>query len=113
MGIAKKVLEYMGKSKKKKIKSTPGDAKYKKRLKSRLKDFEGDVSPTPAKKRPGKVNQMSKKRVKKELKLLDPNMTYEERAGLLGGFKEGGMVKKCRMDGIALRGKTRAKERSK
>ena len=29
------------------------------------------------------------------------------------GLKEGGMVKKCRMDGIALRGKTRAKERSK
>ena len=28
-------------------------------------------------------------------------------------FKEGGAVKKCRMDGIALRGKTRAKERSK
>jgi len=29
------------------------------------------------------------------------------------GMKKGGMVKKCRMDGIALRGKTRAKERSK
>ena len=29
------------------------------------------------------------------------------------GLKEGGTVKKCRMDGIALRGKTRAKERSK
>ena len=29
------------------------------------------------------------------------------------GLKEGGKVKKCRMDGIALRGKTRAKERSK
>jgi len=28
-------------------------------------------------------------------------------------LKEGGKVKKCRMDGIALRGKTRAKERSK
>lgn len=28
-------------------------------------------------------------------------------------FKKGGKVKKCRMDGIALRGKTRAKERSK
>ena len=28
-------------------------------------------------------------------------------------MKKGGMVKKCRMDGIALRGKTRAKERSK
>jgi len=30
-----------------------------------------------------------------------------------GIYKAGGMVKKCRMDGIALRGKTRAKERSK
>ena len=29
------------------------------------------------------------------------------------GMKKGGMVKKCKMDGIALRGKTRAKERSK
>ena len=29
------------------------------------------------------------------------------------GMKKGGMVKKCRMDGIALRGKTRAKDRSK
>ena len=29
------------------------------------------------------------------------------------GMKKGGMVKKCRMDGIALRGKTRARERSK
>ena len=28
-------------------------------------------------------------------------------------MKKGGTVKKCRMDGIALRGKTRAKERSK
>jgi hypothetical protein len=28
-------------------------------------------------------------------------------------MKKGGKVKKCRMDGIALRGKTRAKERSK
>ena len=29
------------------------------------------------------------------------------------GMKKGGTVKKCRMDGIALRGKTRAKQRSK
>ena len=39
----------------------------------------------------------------------------DRRESLTGelGFKKGGMVKKCRMDGIALRGKTRAKERSK
>ena len=34
-------------------------------------------------------------------------------AGAKHGMKKGGRVKKCRMDGIAIRGKTRAKERSK
>ena len=34
-------------------------------------------------------------------------------AGAKHGMKKGGRVKKCRMDGIALRGKTRAKQRSK
>ena len=34
-------------------------------------------------------------------------------AGAKHGMKKGGKVKKCRMDGIAIRGKTRAKERSK
>jgi hypothetical protein len=36
--------------------------------------------------------------------------------GAVKGYKDGGKVKKmkkCRMDGIALRGKTRAKQRSK
>tara|TARA_R110000751_G_scaffold297145_1_gene406609 strand:- start:278 stop:712 length:435 start_codon:yes stop_codon:yes gene_type:complete len=33
--------------------------------------------------------------------------------GAKHGMKHGGKVKKCRMDGIALRGKTRAKQRSK
>ncbi len=33
--------------------------------------------------------------------------------GKVKGYKDGGKVKKCRMDGIALRGKTRAKQRSK
>ena len=33
--------------------------------------------------------------------------------GAKHGMKHGGAVKKCRMDGIALRGKTRAKERGK
>jgi hypothetical protein len=40
------------------------------------------------------------------------NSKEERKAGGLN-YKVGGMVKKCRMDGIALRGKTRAKERSK
>ena len=39
--------------------------------------------------------------------------TKEERKAAGLNYKKGGMVKKCRMDGIALRGKTRAKERSK
>ena len=34
-------------------------------------------------------------------------------AGAKHGMKHGGRIKKCRMDGIALRGKTRAKQRSK
>ena len=33
--------------------------------------------------------------------------------GAKHGMKHGGKVKKCRMDGIALRGKTRARQRSK
>ena len=94
MGIKKVIEAGLKLAKRKKIKPIPGDIKYKKDLKSRLKDFEGGVSPPSAKKIPKKVKQMSRKRVEKELKLLNPNMTYEERAGLLGGFKKGGEVKK-------------------
>ena len=36
---------------------------------------------------------MSDKRIEKELKLLKPDLTMEERADLLGGYKEGGPVK--------------------
>ena len=39
--------------------------------------------------------------------------TLDSGTALINRMKKGGMVKKCRMDGIALRGKTRAKERSK
>ena len=46
-----------------------------------------------------------------EIKVLDFLDTTFARSSM--GMKKGGMVKKCRMDGIALRGKTRAKERSK
>ena len=94
MGIKKVIEAGLKLAKRKKIKPIPGDIKYKKDLKSRLKDFEGGVSPPSAKKIPKKVKQMSRKRVEKELKLLNPNMTYEERPGLLGGFKKGGEVKK-------------------
>jgi len=44
-----------------------------------------------------------------------PRRYLSPRGEPVGGMKKGGAVKvkKCRMDGIALRGKTRAKERSK
>jgi hypothetical protein len=40
-------------------------------------------------------------------------MGFLKKGGKVKGYKNGGKVKKCRMDGIALRGKTRAKQRSK
>ena len=43
------------------------------------------------------------------------NMGFMKKGGKVKGYKDGGKVKKmkkCRMDGIALRGKTRAKQRS-
>tara|TARA_R100000544_G_scaffold35369_1_gene22668 strand:- start:295 stop:777 length:483 start_codon:yes stop_codon:yes gene_type:complete len=43
-------------------------------------------------------------------------MGFLKKGGKVKGYKDGGKVKKmkkCRMDGIALRGKTRAKQRSK
>ena len=46
-----------------------------------------------------------------EKRAMGRNQMNRARASM--GMKKGGMVKKCRMDGIALRGKTRAKERSK
>ena len=44
------------------------------------------------------------------------DMGFMKKGGKVKGYKDGGKVKKmkkCRMDGIALRGKTRAKQRSK
>jgi hypothetical protein len=46
-----------------------------------------------------------------EKRAMGRNQMNRARASM--GMKKGGMVKKCRMDGIALRGKTRAKDRSK
>ena len=40
-------------------------------------------------------------------------MGFLKKGGKVKGYKNGGKVKKCRMDGIAIRGKTRAKQRSK
>ena len=46
------------------------------------------------------------------------SMGFMKKGGKVKGYEHGGSVKgkkmnKCRMDGIAIRGKTRAKERSK
>ena len=46
-----------------------------------------------------------------EKRAMGRNQMNRARASM--GMKKGGMVKKCKMDGIAIRGKTRAKERSK
>ena len=51
------------------------------------------------------VGDVGKKSAKK------PSIRDYDNSGM--NYKKGGTVKKCRMDGIALRGKTRAKERSK
>ena len=89
-----------------------GDFKYKKNLEKRISDIDDKPLTTATKKRPGKVKEMTKKRAEKELDLLDTDMTYEERAKILGGFKKGGAVKsKCKIDGIAQRGRTRAKRK--
>ena len=49
------------------------------------------------KKKPQSVKEMSPGRAKRELELLSPYITYEERAKLLGKYKEGGNVKKDKM----------------
>ena len=110
--------------------------------KRKNEDFAAGEKRPKSKKKADNVKQMSDARLKREKQLNNPYLTYEDRAKLLGGFKKGGMLKKpttpglkklpsevrnkmgymkkggsvkgkCRMDGIAVRGKTRAKERSK
>jgi hypothetical protein len=171
--IANKVRQALRKPKKK---STAQESmNYRKKLSreqnKRAKNEDllpGETRPkSKVKKKADKVEQMSDARLKREKQLANPYLTYEDRAKLLGGFKEGGMLKKprpenvkkrtpgggrtlteqekfnikmqrakrmrdayrpsgpkkykeggsvkgkCRMDGIAIRGKTRAKERSK
>ena len=87
--------------------------KYLKKLKKEEKSrsFADDIP--PSKKRPKRVKEMSDERLERERKLLDPNLTYEERVELLGGkYKKGGKVTKhkcTRGDGCAKRGKTRGR----
>ncbi len=83
---------------------------------------------------------MSEARLKREMELANPYLTYEDRAKLLGGMKKGGMLKKptnpglkklptevrnkmgfmkkggsvkgkCKVDGIAVRGSTKEKHK--
>ena len=68
-----------------------------------------------------KLNALEKAEFEKRIKKAGPFNSGNKSQAAWGGYgakpkgiyKAGGMVKKCRMDGIALRGKTRAKERSK
>ena len=67
------------------------------------------------------LNALEKVEFEKRIKKAGPFNSGNKSQATWGGYgakpkgiyKAGGMVKKCRMDGIALRGKTRAKERSK
>ena len=76
----------------------------------------GQVNKPDAKKKPA-VKKDSRSTMQKlfgaseEKRAMGRNQMNRARSSM--GMKKGGMVKKCRMDGIALRGKTRAKERSK
>tara|TARA_R110000803_G_scaffold178806_1_gene241227 strand:- start:234 stop:557 length:324 start_codon:yes stop_codon:yes gene_type:complete len=107
MGIVKKGLEYVGKK--------VTDYGKKKAKKKKDKEFDNmfeELMPSVIKKfndSPRGKSFMKEQLNKKGFKKGDP--LYEK--VIKKGMKKGGMVKKCRMDGIALRGKTRAKERSK
>jgi hypothetical protein len=76
----------------------------------------GQVNKPDAKKKPA-VKKDSRSTMQKlfgaseEKRAMGRNQMNRARASM--GMKKGGMVKKCKMDGIAIRGKTRAKERSK
>ena len=97
ISIAKKLLK--GKKKKKDRKKPEGwqePRSYKRKLekeRGRRDDLALDSIYLEGKKNPKKIKDMSDKRIEKELKLLKPDLTMEERADLLGGYKEGGPVK--------------------
>jgi hypothetical protein len=97
ISIAKKLLK--GKKKKKDRKKPEGwqePRSYKRKLEIERRhrdDLALDSILIEGKKNPKKIKDMSDKRIEKELKLLKPDLTMEERADLLGGYKEGGPVK--------------------
>ena len=94
--IGKKLLK--GEKKKKDRKKSEGwqePRSYKQKLEKERKSrgrMPDKISPK-RKEHPKKISQMTDKRIEKELKLLKPDLTMEERADLLGGYKEGGPVK--------------------
>ena len=61
----------------------------------------------------GKLVGTGKELAKDAGRLYVGDKAFDASLDAINRMKKGGMVKKCRMDGIALRGKTRAKERSK
>jgi hypothetical protein len=77
-------------------------AKYLRKLKKELKSrdkFKPEIlranDKIVTKKNPGRISEMTDKRLEQEKQLLNPNLTYEERVELLGGkYKKGGSVKK-------------------
>tara|TARA_R100001163_G_C4911510_1_gene95660 strand:+ start:199 stop:537 length:339 start_codon:yes stop_codon:yes gene_type:complete len=99
ISIAKKLLK--GKKKKRDRKKPEGwqePRSYKLKLEKerRRRDdqaLDSILIGREGKKNPKKIKDMSDKRIEKEIKLLKPDLTMEERADLLGGYKEGGPVK--------------------
>jgi len=68
----------------------------------------------PIKKKSGGILKAApNKGVTKLPKDVRNKMGFMKKGGKVKDYKNGGKVKKCRMDGIAIRGKTRAKQRSK
>ena len=65
------------------------------------------------KKSGGLLKAAPNKGVTKLPKEVRNKMGFMKKGGKVKDYKNGGKVKKCRMDGIAIRGKTRAKQRSK
>ncbi len=102
LGAAKmlnKVRQALGKPKKKS--SAQESMNYRKKLsreenKRKNEDFLPGEKRPKIKKKADNVKQMSDARLKREKQLNNPYLTYEDRAKLLGGFKEGGMIIKDR-----------------
>tara|TARA_R110002167_G_C12342089_1_gene621274 strand:- start:29 stop:397 length:369 start_codon:yes stop_codon:yes gene_type:complete len=60
-----------------------------------------------------KTTDKTTKELDKRVKESGNKKIKKASGGAVKRYKKGGKIKKCRMDGIAIRGKTRAKQRSK